>query len=230
LSKKVPVNPKYKDVKSTIDTGKSQTKYLEKLEEIKKHYKFRKDEIFKRMKVATFVQLVNIEVETIQNSTDVTTDRTDTHTDTPSTVPSASTVPDSSRSRLEQVIKGVGEIDVDHPKPTSRPLPLGDKKPYLLLDVRERDAFDACHLISAKSYPTAMLARSVNYETKDMLNYKNQEGKIIVLYDEDETLTPRAATTLVQRGYDNLFMLSGGLRVAYKYFPEGFITGTPPTS
>lgn len=39
---------------------------------------------------------------------------------------------------------------------------------------------------------------------------KNKEGKIIVLYDEDERLGPNVATTLVQRGYDNLFLLSGG--------------------
>jgi hypothetical protein len=39
---------------------------------------------------------------------------------------------------------------------------------------------------------------------------KNREGKIIVIYDEDERIAPYAATTLVQRGYDNLFMLSGG--------------------
>ena len=39
---------------------------------------------------------------------------------------------------------------------------------------------------------------------------KNQPGRIIVVYDEDERIAPQAATTLVQRGYDNLFMLSGG--------------------
>ena len=39
---------------------------------------------------------------------------------------------------------------------------------------------------------------------------KNKPGKIIVIYDEDERIAPMAATTLVQRGYDNLFMLSGG--------------------
>jgi len=30
------------------------------------------------------------------------------------------------------------------------------------------------------------------------------------LYDNDEKIAPGAATTLVQRGYDNVFMLSGG--------------------
>ena len=39
---------------------------------------------------------------------------------------------------------------------------------------------------------------------------KNQEGKIIIMYDNDETIAHRAVTTLVERGYENLFMLSGG--------------------
>ena len=33
---------------------------------------------------------------------------------------------------------------------------------------------------------------------------------MIVVYDEDEKEAIVVATTLVQRGYDNLFMLSGG--------------------
>lgn len=72
-----------------------------------------------------------------------------------------------------------------------------------------------------------MLSRATNYESKDMLAFKNQPGKIIVIYDEDERLGPNAATTLVQRGYDNLFLLSGGMRIAYRYFPDGLMTGTP---
>ena len=44
---------------------------------------------------------------------------------------------------------------------------------------------------------------------------RNREGKIIVLYDEDERLAPLAATTLVERGYENLFLLSGGQSILY---------------
>ena len=44
----------------------------------------------------------------------------------------------------------------------------------------------------------------------DLICQKNREGKVIVIYDNDERLAPNAATTLVQRGYDNIFMLSGG--------------------
>ncbi|VDP78766.1 unnamed protein product [Schistosoma mattheei] len=87
--------------------------------------------------------------------------------------------------------------------------------PYLLLDVRDRDDYDACHIITARNYPIAMLSRSVNFETTEMLAYRNRPDHIIIVYDEDERLAPRAASTLVQRGYCNLFMLSGGLKVSY---------------
>ena len=52
---------------------------------------------------------------------------------------------------------------------------------------------------------------------------KNREGRIIVIYDDDERIAHNCATTLVQRGYDNLFMLSGGkknpLVISMKYLP-----------
>ncbi|KAH9503745.1 Centrosomal protein of 41 kDa [Bulinus truncatus] len=247
LDKKIPENPKYKHVRSTIDTGASITKYMEKMEELKRNYNFKKDEIFKRMKVSTFVQLIiqiadlddlneNASEPTIAN---LNSDRPDSADQEVERIQkngagdSARETPevDTSRSRLEQVVNGLGEIDLETPKPLNKPLKMmGNMCPYLLLDVREREAYDECHVITAQSYPTAMLARSVNYETKEMLQFKNQPGKIIVLYDDDERLSHRAATTLVQRGYDNLFMLSGGLKVAYKMFPEGLITGTVPQS
>ena len=58
------------------------------------------------------------------------------------------------------------------------------------------------------------LSRSVNYETREMYRFKNVDGKIIVIVDSDESMSPNFATTMIQRGYDNVFVLSGGLRVA----------------
>ncbi len=85
-----------------------------------------------------------------------------------------------------------------------------DNTPYLLLDIRDRDEYNQCHIITALNYPAAMLSRSINNETKELLLFKNQPGKIILIYDDDERIAPKAATTFVERGYDNLFMLSGG--------------------
>ena len=44
---------------------------------------------------------------------------------------------------------------------------------------------------------------------------RNKTGKIIVLYDEDERLSTNAATIFVEREVENVFLLSGGLSVAF---------------
>ncbi len=43
------------------------------------------------------------------------------------------------------------------------------------------------------------------------------------MYDEDEILAPQVATTLMERGYENVFMLSGGLKVAKHCFPHSLV-------
>uniref|UniRef100_A0A8C0X2K9 Centrosomal protein of 41 kDa n=1 Tax=Castor canadensis TaxID=51338 RepID=A0A8C0X2K9_CASCN len=71
LTKRIPQNPRYQHVKSRLDTGNSMTKYTEKLEEIKKNYRYKKDELFKRLKVTTFAQLV-IQVASSDQTLEVT--------------------------------------------------------------------------------------------------------------------------------------------------------------
>lgn len=126
--------------------------------------------------------------------------------------------------------QGIGELDfpdsvsvaADH---ESQPC----DRPYLLLDVRPEDEFEVERIVGAEYYPSSRL-NSINFETRyvqrleiqsfqlfctlcrSMLKFKNVEGKIIIVYDNDESLASRCATTLIQRGYDNVFMLSGGLR------------------
>ncbi|CAI5665709.1 unnamed protein product [Oreochromis niloticus] len=246
MKKKIPKNAKYEHVKTRLDTGCSLTKYMERLEEIKKNYRYRKDEIFKRLKVTTFAQLIlqvasvsdlnenekdseshspddGLRLESGGDSefasehtngallTSVLSDRQETG--------DASEVCYTARSTLLSVISGVGELNIDRssqkmtselvssPEPTDRPY---TDCPYLLLDVRDRDEYDCCHIISAHSFPIALLSRTMNPYTKDVLEYKNAPGKIIIVYDEDERIASQAATTMCERGFENLFMLSGG--------------------
>ncbi|GAB1610869.1 hypothetical protein Ahia01_001373700, partial [Argonauta hians] len=58
FERKIPVNPRYRHITTTLDTGASLSKYLAKIEDIRKNYRYKKDELFKRMKWTTFVQLV----------------------------------------------------------------------------------------------------------------------------------------------------------------------------
>lgn len=48
------------------------------------------------------------------------------------------------------------------------------------------------------------------YTLSSSTHQKNAHGKIIILYDDDERLASQAATTMCERGFENLFMLSGG--------------------
>jgi centrosomal protein CEP41 len=43
-------------------------------------------------------------------------------------------------------------------------------------------------------------------------NQKNKEDKLIVVYDEDESIAAPVATTMFQKGIDNVYLLSGGKR------------------
>ncbi|XP_037692077.1 centrosomal protein of 41 kDa [Choloepus didactylus] len=261
LTKRIPQNPRYQHVKSRLDTGNSMTKYTEKLEEIKKNYRYKKDELFKRLKVTTFAQLV-IQVASLSDQTlEVTAEEiqrledNDSTTSDPDAELTARTngkgspgeeppspvqfinragAGDSSRSTLQSVISGVGELDLDkglvkkaEPNTKDRPYP---DCPFLLLDVRDRDSYQQCHIVGAYSYPIATLSRTMNPYSNDILEYKNAHGKIIILYDDDERLASQAATTMCERGFENLFMLSGGLKVLAQKFPEGLITGSLPAS
>ncbi|KAM6201771.1 centrosomal protein of 41 kDa isoform 1-T1 [Rhynchocyon petersi] len=261
LTRRIPQNPKYQHVKSRVDTGDSMTKYAEKLEEIKRNYRYKKDELFKRLKVTTFAQLV-IQVASLSDQTlEVTAEEiqrlegNDSGTSDPDVDSTArangkgspseplpspvqfinnSGAGDSSRSTLQSVISGVGELDLDKglekkAEPNTKDKPYPDC-PFLLLDVRDRDSYQQGHIVGAYSYPIATLSRTMNPYSNDILEYKNAHGKIIILYDEDERLASQAATTMCERGFENLFMLSGGLKVLAQKFPEGLITGSLPAS
>ncbi|XP_074532919.1 centrosomal protein of 41 kDa isoform X2 [Halichoeres trimaculatus] len=263
MRKRIPKNAKYQHVKTRLDTGCSLTKHMEKLEDIKKNYRYRKNEIFKRLKVTTFAQLI-LQVASISELTesegesqvpedgvsvvsDADLESSSEHTNGSSQASPLSDRQDAgdgaeichtARSTLLSVISGVGELNLDRNtqkqsesglslEPADRPYP---DCPYLLLDVRDRDLYDRCHIITAHSFPITMLSRTMNPYTKDVLEYKNAEGRIIIIYDEDERIASQAATTMCERGFENLFMLSGGLKVIAQKFPEGLMTGSIPAS
>ncbi|CAN9502590.1 unnamed protein product [Ophioblennius macclurei] len=258
LNKPIKKNPRYAHIKSKVDSRCSRYKANEKLEELKKNYKYQKDEIFKRLDLTTFAQLI-LQVASVSDlgESEIDGDSNVGEDDLSFTssadlecvselasgsihMSSSSSDWDdagtvrSARSTLLSVITGVSGLDlneepqkVDEVDPAKRPYP---DCPYLLLDVRDREDYEQCHLISAHSFPIAMLSRTMNPYTKEVLEYKNVTGRIIILYDEDERIASRAATAMCRRGFENLFMLSGGLKVIAQYFPGGMITGSVPPS
>lgn len=93
-----------------------------------------------------------------------------------------------------------------------------------MLDTRSKDEFAENRIHRAKNYPASFLNRDVLLP--EMHQFKNQDSKLVILYDLDDKAVAQTAHTLVQRGFDNIYVLSGGLVDYADEFPD-HIEGTP---
>jgi len=69
----------------------------------------------------------------------------------------------------------------------------------------------ALNLRIAKHYDPASLSNMRLFETPEMKSLKNQPCAKMVFYDEFEMNSPKVVLTLFQRGYDNVYVLTGGI-------------------
>eukprot|EP01116_Phalansterium_solitarium_P016179 TRINITY_DN3702_c0_g1_i1.p1 TRINITY_DN3702_c0_g1~~TRINITY_DN3702_c0_g1_i1.p1 ORF type:complete len:290 (-),score=69.52 TRINITY_DN3702_c0_g1_i1:340-1209(-) len=204
---KLPPKPKsaavkYDSAKSVVDTGSSINKIKEK--EASKNFVVGKNEIFKRIRTKRLAEYIEAEggweVEATLSPQD----------------PDLRPPPTASEA--------LNPRD-DGPKPNA---PRRHDYSYLLLDLRDKEDFDKCRIRGALHYPLSMLSRSTNEFLPEMYSYKNKENKLIVVYDVDESIAQKAATTLIQKGIDNIYLLSGGLFDMNEKFPEHVIGTLPP--
>ena len=70
-----------------------------------------------------------------------------------------------------------------------------------VIDVREKDTFDAGHILGARSMPYSMLKTTIGSLRKDQPVY---------LYDQKKALSIRAANLLRKNGYTDIYILIGG--------------------
>mmetsp|Transcript_24663 Transcript_24663/g.36333 ORF Transcript_24663/g.36333 Transcript_24663/m.36333 type:complete len:323 (-) Transcript_24663:211-1179(-) len=79
-------------------------------------------------------------------------------------------------------------------------------KPYLILDIRDPAAFNDYHMLQARSFPSVMLRRDQVHP--ELPAFRNKEGHLVIVVSDDEKSAREAAKVLVDRGTDNVFMLS----------------------
>ncbi len=89
---------------------------------------------------------------------------------------------------------------------------------YIILDLRDEIEYANCHIKEAISFPGVMISR--DKFLPEMIMMKNKEGKMIILYHSDERNGIPYANLLFQKGYDNVFFLSGGIEEFMKKYPE----------
>jgi rhodanese-related sulfurtransferase len=112
-----------------------------------------------------------------------------------------------------------------------------DEALYLLLDLRDESEYDQCHISTAIPYPHTQLTHSTNYFSTEIYRYKNRPDRMIIIYDDDERIAAPAGKLFVERGVENVYVLTGGLRKfceKHEEFVQGIIPeypeSAPPTA
>ncbi|KAL7630552.1 UNVERIFIED_CONTAM: hypothetical protein RMT77_019256 [Armadillidium vulgare] len=212
LDKKTHPSLKYSNVKPKTNTGFNSEKRIEIEKEILKYYKVRNDEIFRRISLGDLIQLMVAFADEVNLiGLPVTYDsKANSEGSEKSRVNNVDKTDEKNSSHNFQILKN-SEVQIPQ---NSNTIPK-ELQPFLILDVRTENEFKECHLATAAWHDRSRLSRAIGWESIEMRDYKNKEDKLIVVYDNNEALSGSVATMLIHRGYLNIFVLSGGLRLAY---------------
>lgn len=97
---------------------------------------------------------------------------------------------------------------------------------FLLLDVREKEEYDDCHIEGARNFPAINLRR--DQYPPIVYSFKSKPNTIVILYvDDDSKHGIEAATLMTEKGFDNIYLLTGGMKSFGKKFPN-WLQGLPP--
>ena len=88
-------------------------------------------------------------------------------------------------------------------------LGITDQTSFLLLDLRDPEEYDFWRIREAINYPAANIGR--DKIIPELYRYKNKTNKMIVIYMGDERKGTAAANLMAEKGYENVFLLSGGV-------------------
>ena len=206
--KKLKENPKYKQISKVIDTGntiKSSQFMSDQL--IAK----RKNEMFKRVKGSTIIKLIKAseakQTESIYNlgngeqNNNQTEDQKEDNQSVASQQTAKSNITNvTAVTYATEMLGNLSEID------------------FIILDLREECDYERIHLREAISFPAVNISR--DKFTHQLIMMKNKPGKMIILYHNDERNGIPYANNFFQKGYDNVYFLSGGIEEFAKNFPE----------
>lgn len=92
----------------------------------------------------------------------------------------------------------------------------------LLIDLRDKEDYKQSHIKGSINWPSPNIVR--DKFLKIIWNYRNKEGKIIVIYHENEKLVIEAAELMVDKDFNNLYILTNGYDIFAEENPE-FIQG-----
>ena len=79
----------------------------------------------------------------------------------------------------------------------------------MLIDLREPEEYEEFHIKEALSFPGRQIKQ--DKIIPQLFHYKNKDNKIIIVYHFDEKKGIDYVNELFEKGYDNVYLLSGGI-------------------
>lgn len=210
---KTNYSKRYDDVKATIDTGMTVPKLIEQLKN-----RLPTGEIFRRIRPKKLVELLALHMHELQERERLA------NMEAPEGEQDESAVPAYHHMHSSIVF----DDKQTAPAPQHRAPPV--ECPFLLLDVRDEEEFDKCHIQMASLYPKARLSRATGQFTPEVLAFKGHPEKMIVVYCDYGQTSGEAAQMFAERGFDNIFLLHGGLADFAEEYPNLVGPGEPPKS
>jgi centrosomal protein CEP41 len=89
---------------------------------------------------------------------------------------------------------------------------------FILLDLREEDEYKEWHIKEAINFPAPNICRDKVFSS--LLRFKNKADKLIVVYMTDERMGTQYTKILFEKGFDNVYLLSGGIEKFLILYPE----------
>jgi rhodanese-related sulfurtransferase len=116
----------------------------------------------------------------------------------------------------EDTVSSIVTIDEDN-------MNLSRDTNFLIIDFRDEADYRRCHIQDALSFPAIRIRR--DQWTAEIARFKNQPDKVIIVYD-DTGFAPSSietATSFVEKGFDNIMLLSGGIKHFATKYPDRLI-------
>jgi len=217
IDRKVPESKRYAHVRSNIDTGATARKqHVAAAVAVIRQ----RDEIFKRIRPATLVRL--LQEREVCESVYAHGSASDAGCGT-----SASSVVavKAGRAAATPSVASISSVAGSVVSIVDSDTTVDQLRDLVLLDLREEQDFEQCRLPLAVSYPAARINR--DQISPELYQCKRNASKLLVVYHDNDQSSAAVATLLLQKGWETVYVLSGGFEEMLQSYPE-VLEGQPP--
>jgi centrosomal protein CEP41 len=202
---KTNYSKRYESAKAVVDSGMTVPKLIEQLKN-----RMPTGELFRRIRPKKLVELLHLHAYELEEKARLSSAG-------PAGAPDPSRLPAYMQSSI---------VFDDSPHAAAAAETVAC--PFLLLDVRDGAEFERCHIQGAQCYPKGRLCRATGQFSPEILSFRGQPNKMIVLYCDYGQTSGEAAQQFAEREFDNVFLLHGGIADFAAEFPELIGPGEPP--